>query len=395
MIFLFFLSIFCPIFLDTNLIYVLGLGDNRTTVAYIPMIILIIIEIIRHNFRIDKICIAIILWGILGLLLKSSIDQGDVLKRYLTFFIIPFLFIGYLDRITSKERKVIQKILFIFIFTEFSLALYERLTLSIVFNYDSYQAMKEGTTWTFRASALLGHPLGNAMAISTINIFILCSNLSSKIKITSFILVIISLFCFNERGNIIISFICSLPMLFLQYKSESSKNKLKIRNIALPLLGVIIYILSTTDLGGRLFNVDHSEDASILARLEALESFSHLNQQDLFLGNPNNYNNLVDKMGLAGIENGVITILIYHGLIIGIPALILLILFQNNKLNASYPTLSKILILITFYGIGITNPHISNPYQWFIFISSYYAFRPIKKYNRQLYDKKVKSLYRM
>ena len=94
MIFLFFLSIFCPIFLDTNLIYILGLGENRTTIAYIPMVVFTIMEIFKQNFNISKLSATIVLLGILGFLLKSSIDQAEVFKRYLTFFIIPFLFTG-------------------------------------------------------------------------------------------------------------------------------------------------------------------------------------------------------------------------------------------------------------------------------------------------------------
>ena len=394
MTFLFFLSIFCPIFLDTNLIYILGLGENRTTIAYIPMVLFILIEIFKHNFNINKLSLAIIIWGIVGFSFKHSIDQTDVFKRYLTFFIIPFLFYGYLDSITIQQRKIIQKILFLFLLTESCMAIFERLTFTTILDSDSYQVMKEGRAWTFRSSALLGHPLGNAMAISVINIFILCSKLKTKIKITSYFIAMISLICFNERGNIIISFITSLPMLYFIYKNESYRNKTMLKNILLPLFCIAFYLLSSSDLGGRLFNVNHSQDGSILARIEALKSFSHLNQIDLLLGNPNNYDYLVNKMNLAGIENGIITILIYHGLIIGIPALVLLFLFQNNILNKSYSILPKLLILITFYGIGLTNPHIANPYQWFIFISSYYAFCPIK-YNKIPYENNVKILRRM
>lgn len=392
MIFLFFLSIFCPIFLDTNLIYILGLGENRTTIAYIPMVVFTIMEIFKQNFNISKLSATIVLLGILGFLLKSSIDQAEVFKRYLTFFIIPFLFTGCLDKITIRQKEIMQKVLFFFLLVEFCMAFYERMTLSVLFNSDSYHTMSEGTTWTFRSSALLGHPLGNAMAISIINIFILCSQLSFKIKVSSYIIVLISLFCFNERGNIIISFITSLPILFLLYKKESLHNKIRFKIVLLPLFCAFIYILSTSDWGGRLFNVDHSQDASLLARIEALDSFSYLTQEELFWGSPDNYESLTNKMGLVGIENGIITILIYHGLIIGVPMLIFLILFQYRILNSSYSLLPKILILITFYGIGVTNPHMSNPYQWFIFISSFYAFHPIKRYNRQIYGINVKFL---
>lgn len=379
-LFFFAFAIFSVIFLDTNLIYLLGLGENRTTVAYIPLTCIIIIEILRKRLQLNKWAIIIVLWGILGILFKISIGQAEVFKRYLTFFIIPFLFTGYLNRITIKEKCILQHVIFLFILVECCMAVYERINLSPLLDTESYQAIQSDITWTFRASALLGHPLGNAMAVSTINIFILCSRIKPKIKFAYFILIMISLICFNERGNIIITFFTSLPIIFQTYKKGNKYLKQKILFLLLPMIIISISILSNSDLGGRLFNINHNQDGSSLARIEAFNVFAYLKTDELLLGNPSNYNYLLEKMNLAGIENGIITILISYGLIIGIPTILFLLSFQIKELNAAaYSKLHKLLILITFYGIGITNPHLSNPYQWFIFICAYYAFRPNKK----------------
>lgn len=393
--YLFFLSIFCPIFLDTNLIYILGLGENRTTIAYIPMTFIILLEIIKKQIYINKSELLIIIWGIISFFLKLSIDQGDVFKRYLTFFILPFLFINYLDKISKRQRKILQKIIFSFLIIECSMAVFERATFTTLLDNNSYNIMNEEMAWTFRSSALLGHPLGNAMAVSVVNIFILCSQLNNKTKISYYIIAMISLICFNERGNIIISFLASIPPLYSLYKNESVYHKKLITYILIPLSCIFIYFLSITDLGGRLFNINHTQDGSSFARIEALKSLLYLSPQNLLLGNPNNYEYLLNRMNLAGIENGIITLLIYHGLIIGVPAILLLLTFHYRKLNIAYLPLQKWLILITFYGIGVTNPHISNPYQWFLFICAYYAFRPINKKIPSKYEKSITTLRRM
>lgn len=375
----FIFSVFCILFVDTNLAYPLGLGDNRTTAAYLPFVCLIIIEILKEKFNyavFTRWLLGIIVFGVIAYLLKDSIGQGDVFKRYLTFFIIPFIIAGYLENITYKQKHLLQNIIFAFLIIEVLMALYERITLSVILADESaYQAMSANQIWTFRASALLGHPLGNAMAISVINIFILCSRLSANKKLLWFCFSLMGLFCFNERGNIVITFLTALPLLYTTYKKLPEIKQKQVLFLIIPTFIITVCWLSTSDFGGRLFNVDHSQDGSSLARLSAFSVFSHLGAENIYLGDSNNYNYLLNKTGMAGIENGFIAMLLYHGIIIGSIALILLIGFQIDRLRI-YPTTQKWIIMILFCGIGMTNPHISNPYQWMVFICAYYAFRP-------------------
>ena len=45
-------------------------------------------------------------------------------------------------------------------------------------------------------------------------------------------------------------------------------------------------------------------------------------------------------------------------------------------LKGYYSFWIRFFILLAFYSIALTNPHIAGPRPWLIFIVSYYAFRP-------------------
>jgi hypothetical protein len=122
-----------------------------------------------------------------------------------------------------------------------------------------------------------------------------------------------------------------------------------------------------------------------MARLEAFRAFDYLNNSELLIGGNHLNDKVAAKMHLAAVENGIISILLDYGIVLGIPLLWYLFLFQKEKLSV-FPWWNKWLILLLFYGIGFTNPHLSNPMQWFIFICSYYAFRP--KTKNRLYERK-------
>lgn len=381
---LLFLAVFSVLFLDTNLAYKIGTDNNRVLSSYFFMMLLIVINaqsIQNASINRKKYAIRIVSLGIIGFLIKLTIDQGAVFSRYLTFFIIPYLFSIYLDQAKKKEILLIQKILLAFLITQTLIALYERITFTtLLANELDYFIMNEGVNWTFRASALLGHPLGNAMAVSTLTIFVLCSNISFEKKLIMILFAYIALFCFNERGNIIIITLVTILYFANAYRHLTKKQKNFLIFLCVPATAFLVLFLYSSNWGGRLFNMDTAMDTNTQVRLKAYSAFSYINFEELLLGNPTHYEIVAKKMKLAGIENGVISMLLYHGLVIGVIALILLILFQLKKMRG-YNKYHKFLIFLTFYGVGITNPHLTNPLQWMIFLLAMYAFNPqiIKK----------------
>lgn len=378
------ISVVSVVFLDTNLSYKLGMGDNRLLSSYLPMALFILVNsfvIGKLNYDLKSNALWLVCLGTLGYIFKFSCGQADVFPRYLTLFILPYLFSIYLEQAEETELKIIRTILILFLVAQVSIALYERITFkTLLVSEDDFFVMNEGQNWTFRASGLLGHPLGNAMSVSTLLAFVTCSSIQFSKKLVLIFIAYIALLCFNERGNILLSSFVVLLYFCFTYKMLTCRQKMFIWLLCLPVIVWAFLFLQTSDWGGRLFNTEiAASDTNAQVRIAALSALSFLNFDQLMIGSPMNYVYVVNKMSLAGIENGIISMILYHGLFIGIIALVFLFVFQYKKLH-DYGKLQMCLILISFYGIGITNPHLTNPYQWMIFLLAMYSFKPNKVY---------------
>ena len=380
---LFVIAILAILFLNSNLANNLGLGNVVTTVSFGPFVVYFIYKIFINGLRASynsKYIVLILLCGCLAFLIKSLLNQ-DMFKDILVFYILPYLLAYSLEFISKSQRDKLRNIVFLLFAVEIGIALFERFTNTVLFaSEDSYAFVNSsGDSWSFRASALYGHPLANAMIVMIIILFIISSEINRKKKILLLALAFMGLFCFNERGNILVTFACTVPMLYSQIKKLSYKEKMRILFLFIIISISIVCILLNTDLGGRLFYHDSSftkDDSSMTARFEALASFGHLTDYELWWGDPELYDKLLLVMNLVGIENGFVSILLKYGIVIGGITLLLFFFFYFHMLKGYYSFWSRFFILLAFYSIAFTNPHIAGPRPWLIFIVSYYAFRP-------------------
>lgn len=126
-------------------------------------------------------------------------------------------------------------------------------------------------------------------------------------------------------------------------------------------------------------------DNSTMARLEAFRAFDYLNNSELLIGGNHLNDKVAAKSILQPVENGIYFYIIRLWNSTRNTFVVVFIPLSKKK-NYQYSHGGIRLILLLFYGIGFTNPHLSNPMQWFIFICSYYAFRP--KTKNRLYERK-------
>lgn len=380
---LFAIAILAILFLNSNLANNLGLGNIVTTVSFGPFIVYFIYKILIDGLKTSynsKYIVLILLCGCLTFFIKSLLNQ-DMFKDILVFYILPYFLAYSLEFMSKSQHNKLRNIVLLLFVVEIGLALFERFTNTVLFaSEDSYAFLNSsGDSWSFRASALYGHPLANAMIVMIMTLFIISSEISRKKKILLLGLSFMGLLCFNERGNILVTLFCAIPMLYSQIGKMSRKEKVGILFLLIVVSISIIYILLNTDLGGRLFYHDSGftkDDHSMTARFEALSSFGYLTNSELWWGSPELYDRLLLVMNLAGIENGFVAILLKYGIIMGGLTLMLFFLLQNHMLIGYYSFWSRFFILLAFYSIAFTNPHISGSRPWLIFIVSYYAFRP-------------------
>lgn len=367
-------SMFFVLALNSNLASVFGWENQTLFVSCFPLVLFIIREVLKDKVKIHKsnaIELFIIFLGLVVLIIKGM----EMFKPVFMFFILPYFLSIYLSGINLQRKRSLQHVLFLILAIEVILSIYERSTLTILLESEDEYALTniDGDDWSFRASGLYGHPLINAMIITILTGFIIYSEIKIKYKISILLSVIISLFCFNERGNILLMLVMSIPFIYMVLRKLEPIKRLF---VFLSLIIALVYaynILSTSDFGGRLFNHElSSSDSSTMARFKAFDAFEKVDLDYLLWGFGNDDVYVSD---ILWIENGYIMILLKYGVIIGIPLLFSLLFYIIRKIK-DYSNYYGWIVAFAFLILGFTNPHLSSHIQWIFFICGYYAFRP-------------------
>lgn len=377
------LVLLIAIFLNTSLSNLFGI-DIVFTVAFAPILLLIILTSYANNINYfieqNSLYLIAIISGILYVILQFF--NGENYVKNILFLFIPIIFTLYFEKLTNKYTKQIRQTILLFFVVECLLAIIERVFSFNTFEFIEYANltetelyMREG--WQFRSTALLGHPLANAMAVVTISSFIVISDMGKLYKIFLFILGYAAVFSFNARGAIIVYSIIILPYFIYNLMKSTKYRKDKIKWIILltSIISIFVFFIINSEFGGRLFNSDNAIiDGSTLTRIEVFEFYKHININELILGNPQNYQIIMSALGAGGVENGIITILLLYGIIFGV--FLLYVLFKLQLLGLqTYKKKNKWFLISVFYIIGTMNPNLAILLQWMIFIFCMYSFK--------------------
>lgn len=392
----FFICILIALFFNNYMGAALGLSSIVLT-SCAPLLlwcIAYLIKIGNKKIRKDLIfrrTLFIIGFTFLAIICKILISQPEFVREFIILTIIPSIFIITFKSLPTKNihyLRVATICLFIF---ECTLSIIERVKQQIFFsNEDVYSIInKEEDLWSFRSSALFGHPIANSMVVTIMTAFILCSNIKNKSKLLLLVLSISAQMCFNTRGGIVLTVLIALPFIIELLKKSSFSAKFIISLFLVVICYSFYNAMNEFDLGGRMFNLSESgifNDNSSSARLEAFSFYEYLSVEEILFGSSDLYERLLLLMNLSGIENGFIAIIVRFGIILGTILILSLILLHLSMLKNYYSKKQIFLIFMAFYGYGMTNPHLSNSTVWYIFIYSYFAFRPIKE-KKLLYGK--------
>jgi len=377
---LFLIVVFCAIFLNTDLGRSLGL-NMITTISFMPFMVLIgkdlFLKKIRFKVSYNTTEYKLIVVSIIFIAFKFFLGE-NYFKELLLFIILPMLISMYLDLVGKAKLKLLKNVVDLFFVLECLVAVYERITKSFLFyipNARSEIILATSEDWSFRSQAFLGHPLANAMVVSVIMMFVVLSNSKVQKKIIFLTLGFLALLAFNARGATMISSVFILPYFFAQeYKGLKAKYRVGFVLILVSFMSYILYSILNSSLGGRLVHSEKFIDSSAQTRLDVYGFYKYLSMEDLLLGNLDSYLYLTLKLGAAGVENGVIVLIIKYGLVFAVLLLILLFRYQKHKLRV-YNRFTRNLILLVFYLIGIMNPNLATSVQWIFFIFIFYAYK--------------------
>lgn len=306
---------------------------------------------------------------------------------------LPILYASFFTYFTqTTHQKKIKRLIIVLFIANSLIAIYERLTLQNFFSLDlaykdsDFSIESDMYADLFRSTALLGHPLTNALITSIIMGFILISNIKTTSKYALYILGFIALMCFNARGSILLSSLSFIFYILHTTFQKKVKFSTKFLNFAFVIISVtIIFYLFNEGYGGRFFEKDDiSEDGSILARIEVWSILANCTLSDILWGTADITKLAMKTLGHVHIENWLILSVLMGGLVITILAIILFIPNFKYYLK-NYTLFEKLFILSICLGIASTNnslacgvPALS------VFIVCAYAFKKTSVSNKHL-----------
>lgn len=315
--------------------------------------------------------IGIILLGVVLLIMNYQYAP-----RVWTFFRV-FLVALVLEQALESDLKLSKILFLLFVILNCFIMFYERKTMTVIFwNSEEYFLNRNDISdlTMFRSSGLTGHPVLGGFLLSIELAFIQMSKIKQSYKYILTVLLFFALLCVNSRTNIGISALISI------YLFKDAILSKKNRFIKIAIIVVLFYffydLIINTDFGGRLLNLEYgTNDSSTMARFEIFSFLDYIDWKQLIWGNFETVDSLMTVMGLNGIENGYIVLLLKYGLLLGSILIIALTIYQWKAL-AVYPKDQRIILFLMFILIAFTNPHIGHNIPWIFWVVSYYLFRP-------------------
>lgn len=293
---------------------------------------------------------------------------GDIqdIKNIILLMVVPLLFYIIISFQNSETKKTIKIIIIFFYITECVLAIYERINGVIVFPYENGLEYSMFDGFGFRSGAFLGHPLSNALCVSTIMGFIFVSDLKFNQKFFLVMIGYVAILSFNARGAIVVWTFLMPFYIFRNGVKQSIGFKQKTFLVSLFIVAVFfIYLIVSKGFGDRFFQ-GVLLDGSALTRINVWGSFKHISSVDFLLGNSKNYLYVMNKLGSAGVENSFIVIVIKYGILLG-SILFFVFFVWVRRILLGLKLSDKLLIITSFVLVGSMNNSLSSPESWSIF----------------------------
>lgn len=338
-------------------------------------------------------------------MVKYLIQDVPAIERMYLTFISPMLISILLFNSTLTSRKVLRALILLFFLVECLLAIYERVSSINVFPYIDEDTIENLADLQFRSTAILGHPLLNALVVSIIMVSVMISDSKLMIKGWVYTLGLVAILCFNARAATLIWVLLSLITTFYLLRSKRGRSRTKLIVIAFVICVAIGvgYLILVEGFADRLVNNNANGglyDSSAKARIDVFAAFDYVKDRDLIFGQSAYYLMITDKLGQAGVENSYIVLILYYG----VPAFLLFVLsyfFWLSKYLKNLSTLEKCMLFLGFILLGSANNSLVDQAPWMFFVLCANSFLPnskkyqCRKINRETYVVETESSARL
>lgn len=388
-----FILIILLLFIAPNFLTYIGF-DVKLFHAFIIALSIPLLFSIKEEVLSNKSLLAILIIVCSFSIHKLIIDTGEGARMVVLQILgapIIYAAIPKLNYKLNKSNVILWRkfsiVFFIFYIIETGMAILERIIGHNIFGWSGgIMELSGQNIGGFRSTALLGHPLNNALIVSTIMSFILFSQIKLRLKLILWVLGYLAILCFNTRssivGNAMIFATYFLYTLFMD-KTIKHKDKKMLIFLSICIFLALMIIITTTQIGGRLFELGLFDEGSAQVRIDTWSIFNYFKLEDFLWGiDYNHIQMILYSTGILATENFWIDFLFSFGFVFLCIYTILYIVLCT-QLFKHYKFFNKACIIGTFILIASTNNSLSTSFlPLFIFIFISHIFDP--KYTRIL-----------
>lgn len=266
-----------------------------------------------------------------------------------------------LPKYDCKLNRAVRQMILAFFIVNCLFAIIERLLTHNFFPPLHLNVLTEYYEQAFRSTALLGHPLNNALNLIVIMGFIYLSSI--KYKQLYLLLGMIGLLCFGSRGAIY-GFLSLTILHYVIYKYLYNKSTF---NIIRPnskfytylyfIFGglLVIWLLFYTHFGDRLMSVSLYDEGSAGARIKILDILDYINFREILWGvSPHKIDVSMSRIDLGIIENFWLQWILRFGLVFTVLLSISVISLLYKRLYYLYIN-ERIYLILLFLVVASTN----------------------------------------
>jgi len=365
---------FCSLFVFTPLLNKLGYLGGETGPAYfkiLPSTYIIVLGFFfvlftkagdfwsifyrkKYGFILLALCLVLLMYAVLEHRTNSISFMADTLIASAMLAII-------LPKYDRKLNIAVQRLLITFFVIDCLFAVVERLLTHNFFPPLYLNVLTIYYEQAFRSTALLGHPLNNALNLIVIMGFIYLS----RIKYRNLILLLgmVGLLCFGSRGAIYgflsLTFLHYVIYVYLFNRSTFNgiRQSNKIYTYLYFILGglLLIGLLFYTHFGDRLLSVSVYDEGSAGARIRLLDILDFVSPREILWGLSSEKIDIIQtRLNLAIIENFWLQWVLRFGLVFTISLFISLTVLLYNRLYYLYVN-ERLYLISLFFLVASTN----------------------------------------
>jgi hypothetical protein len=353
------------LFLDDNILTLIGYPHKDITaaqifkvhpLAYLSVAVLLFFLLIG-KIKVKKLwaeCRTELLIILICLILLAYIfimDRFNSMASIVDALISPAIVSILFHYTPSATIQRFEKLIYIAFFINFALALVEKLSHKPILSTEYLKIFSE-----FRSTALYGHPLNNAIIMSTIGLFLFLSTENFIYKLSILFCTIISILCFGARGAII-GIVGSVGISFI-IDIFTKSIKYNVKNITVLILIAIAssLVLINTKLGDRVLQrASFTNDDSAYERVKTLHLLDLMTDDQFQWGTGDNQVAiLMHQAKISIMENFIVVWITRFGIYLSLILLFILVIFLIKQIRY-FNKLALLPVLFTFLFIASIN----------------------------------------